>query len=70
MTWSGLIRGEKKSFELIPIGVKWPIINNEKKVIRITWLDMKKIHLTLQKNATFHKTDLIKVFTKGYVHFD
>jgi hypothetical protein len=40
------IGGEKKSLDLIPIGVKWPTIDNEKKVIRVTPQDTKNIHLS------------------------
>jgi hypothetical protein len=43
---------------LIPIGVKWPTIGNEKKVIRVTPLDMKKNHLSdfasMGCEKTFH----------------
>jgi hypothetical protein len=56
------IGDQKKSFELIPIGVKWPTINKEKKVIRVTPLNMKKIHLSdfISRGCekTFHLKEL------------
>jgi hypothetical protein len=51
------IGGEKKSLELIPIGVKWPTIGNEKKVIRVTGHVSEKMGC----EKTFHlkKHDLL-----------
>jgi len=49
---------EKRSLELISIGVKWLTINNEKKVTKVTRLDIKKIHLSdfpsMGCEKTFH----------------
>jgi hypothetical protein len=54
------IGGENRSLELIPIGVKRPNINNERKVITVTPLDMKKIHLSDFTSTGCEKTCLIK----------
>ncbi len=54
------IGDEKRSLELIPIGVKWPTISNEKKLIRVTPLDMKKIHLSDFTLMGCEKTFLLK----------
>ncbi len=59
-TWSAPIGGEKISFELISIGVKWPTIVNEKKVIRVTSLDMTKIHLSDFTSTNCEKTFHLK----------
>jgi hypothetical protein len=54
------IGGEKRSLELIPIGVKWPTIINEKKVIRVNPMDIKNIHLSDFTSTSCEKTFLLK----------
>ncbi len=54
------IGGGKRSLELIPIGVKWPTIINEKKVVWVIPLNTKKIHLSDFTSTSCEKTFLLK----------
>jgi hypothetical protein len=44
LKWPPLGGEKKKDLKWPPIRVKWPTIGNEKKMIRVTPLDVKKIH--------------------------